>query len=400
MREPMKSSFAPLLLLVPLASAQVGVQVVDDDGGPGVDFTVLQDAVDAAAPGDVILVRDGSYLEIFTKKPVVIVVEHGSTAVAVGNNGIDTVDAPFAVRGLDFFSQKAFGEVIEMELDQPAFFEDCSVTGAVTGAGFPPNSAVRILGSSQLTLSHCAIAAGDGPTIGLRVEGPSLHAYETFVAGGNGNSASAVDGGDGLFVTGGEIYASGSDFVGGEGDTPFLFGCDAGDGGDGLEFLAGAGVRLLDSAGFGGAGGVAQPGCVDGVPGADLIVPPGQLQILPGSSRALIVTATVVEGSTLQESFQGQPGDLAFLAFSTGIGTLPYLPLIQAPPFPTPPVTIFFRGTVPASGELVFNMPIRPIGLVDRALPLFAQGLFVDTLGQIQASAPSMTVILGAAVGA
>lgn len=35
--------------------------VIDDNGGPGVDFTAIQPAIDAASPGDVLLVRPGSY---------------------------------------------------------------------------------------------------------------------------------------------------------------------------------------------------------------------------------------------------------------------------------------------------------------------------------------------------
>lgn len=50
-----------LALLLASSAAAQAVYVVDDDGGPGVDFTELQDAVDAAATGDRIEVRAGSY---------------------------------------------------------------------------------------------------------------------------------------------------------------------------------------------------------------------------------------------------------------------------------------------------------------------------------------------------
>ena len=47
-----------LLALLP----QTSLWIVDDNGGPGTDFTTLQAAVDAAADGDVILVHAGEYL--------------------------------------------------------------------------------------------------------------------------------------------------------------------------------------------------------------------------------------------------------------------------------------------------------------------------------------------------
>ncbi|MHC4945954.1 MAG: hypothetical protein ACYTG7_23315 [Planctomycetota bacterium] len=41
------------------ASGQGQVWIVDDTIGPGVDFTTIPDAVNAAADGDVLLVRHG-----------------------------------------------------------------------------------------------------------------------------------------------------------------------------------------------------------------------------------------------------------------------------------------------------------------------------------------------------
>jgi len=43
------------------ASGKTGY--VDDDGGPGIDFTRIQDAVNAASNGDTIIVYNGTYFE-------------------------------------------------------------------------------------------------------------------------------------------------------------------------------------------------------------------------------------------------------------------------------------------------------------------------------------------------
>lgn len=55
------------------ATASAGTWIVDDDGGPGVDFTSIAGAVAAAAPGDLILVKPGAYGTFWVNKPLKIV---------------------------------------------------------------------------------------------------------------------------------------------------------------------------------------------------------------------------------------------------------------------------------------------------------------------------------------
>lgn len=73
----MKCTFLRLLpaaLLLSPALAQ-NTYVVDDDGGPGVDFTDIQPAVDVAGALDVIEVRHGNYGDVLIDHPVTVLGE-------------------------------------------------------------------------------------------------------------------------------------------------------------------------------------------------------------------------------------------------------------------------------------------------------------------------------------
>lgn len=62
------------LCAVPSVAAQ-SILVVDSNLGPGSQFTEIQEAVDAAQPGDRILVRTGSYSAFSVDKPLAIIGE-------------------------------------------------------------------------------------------------------------------------------------------------------------------------------------------------------------------------------------------------------------------------------------------------------------------------------------
>lgn len=84
----MKLLAATLAFLAPsLLVAQGDVHVVDDDPGPGVDFTDLQPAIDAAGPGDLVLVREGFYAPFTLTKGLAIVGEVGAAVVVLGVAG-------------------------------------------------------------------------------------------------------------------------------------------------------------------------------------------------------------------------------------------------------------------------------------------------------------------------
>src|SRR5919201_5295851 len=95
----MKQTFVAcgLLVLVVGATAHAGnVLVVDDDGAecPNADFTAIQDAVTAAAPGDKILVCAGTYHER------VVITKDELTLEAKGKPGEVIVDADLIGNGM------------------------------------------------------------------------------------------------------------------------------------------------------------------------------------------------------------------------------------------------------------------------------------------------------------
>lgn len=62
------SALPVLLALVLPGKAAVSTWIVEDNGGPGVDFTQIQTAIDAAAPGDTLLVMPGNYTGFSLRK--------------------------------------------------------------------------------------------------------------------------------------------------------------------------------------------------------------------------------------------------------------------------------------------------------------------------------------------
>ena len=136
----------PALLLTALATPLAGqspVWIVDDDGGPGVDFTTLDQAQAGAADGDILVFRPGVYLhDGFTVTPID---GKGLTLVADGDVELHVIvvqnlgaGQAFTLRGFKgnggVRASNCSGPVwIEELVDQPApelycqvLLEDCA----------------------------------------------------------------------------------------------------------------------------------------------------------------------------------------------------------------------------------------------------------------------------------
>jgi hypothetical protein len=154
-----------LLGLAAVTPATWGVSaatwIVDQSGGG--DFTAIQQGVDAAAPGDTVLVRSGIYNErvsIYAKSglclvgdgPVEdVVISHDSVAVDVRST-----DPPVRVEGLTVTGALTFGGLVAMEARVEVvgcIFRDNVGPGGCHGVG----GAINAMNHSNLVIEDCTI---------------------------------------------------------------------------------------------------------------------------------------------------------------------------------------------------------------------------------------------------
>lgn len=80
---------AALTLAASAPARAQAIYVVDDSGGPGVDFTTLQEAVDVAGPLDRIEIRAGSYGATIVRGPMTIMGDSNTAPTAVALAQLD-----------------------------------------------------------------------------------------------------------------------------------------------------------------------------------------------------------------------------------------------------------------------------------------------------------------------
>jgi hypothetical protein len=192
--------------------------IVDDDGGPGVDFTDLPAAMAAAADGDVIVVRAGAYSSFAVSGKSLLILGDGVLTTLV-SGGVTSLGGPGAGKTL--------------HLEGMLFFAPSGPAG------------LHLIGAGKVTLTDVeAAATGDGAD-GIYVVGVEAHFARVVASAG----ASAVAGGSGLRVEGGGTAAAdGSAFVGGDG---ISVGGATGVAGPGVH-ACGADATLVNCSAYGG----------------------------------------------------------------------------------------------------------------------------------------------------
>jgi hypothetical protein len=219
--------------------------IVDDNGGPGVDFTSISAAVAVAAPGDVILVHSGTYAGFTLQGGVLVLGEAnvqvtGNITIANVGAGPRATVARMATRGI-LVSHCTACVTLEDIVARPTLTD-------VTAFGYF-FAAIEVEASADVRLrgvdATCLPADGGGPNA-LRVDDSRVEITHSLLQGRDGFDqfdSFAADGGDGMQVHGvSDVHLSLSTVRGGKG-------ADHGDGGDLSGLLisdGGAGIRLVD----------------------------------------------------------------------------------------------------------------------------------------------------------
>jgi hypothetical protein len=250
----MRLAHLSLSLALTCLPAAAGTWIVDDDGPA--DFSNIQDAIDAAAPGDVILVLGGSY-------PGFVL----DTAVTVlGQPGV-VVHAPVSIEGV---SDGPFAVLSNLQLEDLDVF-DCSSTIVIdevaTLATQSYGDEIRVLNSLDVRFRKLTGTTTVTAPLQLTVNGARAEVADSHLHGWKGKDCHfscpldpnciPTSGKPAVLVSGttGAAHLYRTTATGGNGGVMCFICCD-GKGGPAVQ--AGSGSETLIA---GQAGQVLEPGC-------------------------------------------------------------------------------------------------------------------------------------------
>lgn len=418
------------------AAAHAGsVRLVDPAAGPYHD---IQSAVNASAPGDVVLVKSGAYAAFtVASRDVAVVAEIGTTAVVSGGVRVTGLDAgeTFLLGGV-----RASGDPSALDERRHALSAqgcvgsirvvDCELTGADgVQCQTPPANGIaagaRFDGCADVFVATSTLiggAAGGHDSVAQPTGrgGPGFEASASRVVvdgvesrGGNGRPGcpDGSSGGHGARVTGGaQLYVSSSALHGANGGTAGFAQLSAfgGDGGHGLlvesTCLTIPTVRAiaLDAAGgLKGAGFCNFPGCVasdyDGDQGLRVRwnTACGALQAIDEIPTTLAAPLVAREGTTIGLAFTGTHGDRLWLRIARGTDHA-WMPAYQGVLLVEAQAPARWRelGEIGQSGHAAFTLPIAMLPAGEQARIVHMQVLATRRDGSIRLGSATSLVIL------
>jgi hypothetical protein len=387
-------------------AARADVLVVDAAGGPGTDFTSIVAAVAAAADGDTILVRSGSYAAFTVNdKSLTISAHAGATVLVNGRIDVPALGASkfLVLRGLTTGTPAAGQEGLRLQQCAGAVWvESCNVRG---GQG-QLLAGTRIVNSPFVSLVRHESRGGTPFQFPLLFGGPGLSAefstvalYDCSLIGSNasGSDDFGGNGGAGLSVHASQVFAGGCTLKGGNGgsaDDDYDMGCQCiicgfpGGGGHAVTISATqpGSIELFDCQLRPGLGGptFSLGQCFNGPPGLPYAGPAGSATTVPGLTRSLRASSPVPEAGTGHVYVTGQPGDGLVVLLDTA----PLISLLSGgkgvPLFPGSLYVVF--GFLPPDGllDLAYIGPLLPVGVEE--LQVFLQGYFFTPDGLVRGS--------------
>jgi hypothetical protein len=425
------SLFGSMVLGASSLAAQGKVWVVDDNGGPGIDFTSIQPAVDAAADGDTLLIKPGSYKTIASGGVLVLLDGKGLTLIAeagathqiyhAGNSGTAiavrnlSASQRCVLRGLRVYALE--GRALEVSACAGSVWVDnCSLVSFFAAFGLLPaaDAAVYADAAALLAFSSATIQGGNAPCDGLRARDSNVVTYASTFTGGGGPSycstgncsAPVFPGGHGIHLLGGFLFGSAGAARGGAGaagcSNELWQCCSKGaKGGSGLVIESSAGVpaeahlqQVPLSGGSGGKGGSGPytPSCANGSSGPPYTGPLGGIEQLPELPRAFSLLSPVRAGQSAQLTYSGQPDDLVIAAYTLGFKGA-WFPPFQGFLLPGYPPSVLVLGTT-ASGALALDVPFAPFPAGLDVLHVSTQAFAIGAGGAMVLGAPSQLSVL------
>jgi len=401
--------------LASTALAHADVRVVR---GPGSQFNEIQDAVNVAVDGDLLLIRAGSYAPVLIEGKALSLCADGAVNVTI--TGGLTIQNTSVTQVIVVSGIRADGEhraALQLFSDLgPVRIQDCVFTGA--NGSFAPvwapsgSPGAWVEGSTGVSFANCTLRGGDGEwctdqisNIGdgadaAYARGSRIAFTSCALQGGVGGScwengnAWGGRGGCGLLADGGVYFAAGSAMLGGlggKGSDAYGFdmgGC-GGAGGSGASLQHSNTVGYwLDNTMSGAAGGAAGSGSAcapQGPSGVPIYTYSGALSIpISGLARKFHVQQPIREQSVATLEFRGQPGDKVYLV--EGNETRMFflslashgLSLVRTPVLSSS----IPLGVIPPNGLLQIQRPQGDLVLGLQHRQRFAQAILIDAAGQ------------------
>ena len=415
-----------LFALLPALSSFTRASVLVVDASGSGTYSDLPAAVAAAADGDVLLVRGGTYSGFTVVNRALDVVADAGASVRI--DGVVRIEhlgltRTFTLTGVEIVAPPHVAALLLVSNSGSVRVQGCTLRGGVGSAcsnSADGGNALHCLHSDDVAVARSTLVGGDSAEdlVTSGRGGRGLYANDSRVAlhavearGGRASDFSAGcpgapgygyggHGGEGVVVEFGlALFASGCELRGGDGSdfVPPALVVSQGCGASGLvaNSTSSSALRALATTFLPGASGIGGSNCG--------VIPPfrtpgATLQLFPGSARRLNASRVTREGQLVRMEIEGLPGDQVEITFADRGRFGPSDPLrgvhlvARRTPHPT-----LLAGTIGASGRLVVAWAVGELGAGIAARRLFAQATCIDSTGIPTLTNAATIVLLDAA---